>query len=228
MGQPQAGESQTDQQQSQSDEGQPQSGQSASGADGQQPGEGGQGEPQTQGEGQQSETQGSGDSQGQGPSESDSPQTGAGQSGTSGEQAEGQSQSGQQGSQEGGANSSSAGAGEGGAGTDTTTGQVSQGGEIPSNDAAPGGLEEYNPEFMPSSIGGQSEDLIDVGGEGNTPEGALIQEGDFGPNPTGQSSLSYTGVYNSYQGIISDALESGRIPLDQRDVIHDYFSSLER
>jgi len=28
--------------------------------------------------------------------------------------------------------------------------------------------------------------------------------------------------------VVSNALESGRIPLDQRDVIHDYFSSLQR
>ena len=56
----------------------------------------------------------------------------------------------------------------------------------------------------------------------------MVQEGEFGPNPAGESTLSYTGVFGSYQGIVSDALESGRIPLDQRDVIHDYFSSLDR
>lgn len=227
-GEPQAGEGETAQQQSQSGEGQPQSGQGETGAEGQQPSEGGQGQPQTQGEGQQSQAQSSGDGQGQDPTTGDTQQTGTGQTGASGEQSAGQNQSGQEGSAEGGANSPSAGAGEGGAGSDTTTGQVSQGGEISSNDAAPGGFEEYNPEYAPSTIGGESEDVVDVGGEGTTPEGAPIQEGDFGPNPTGQSTLSYTGVYNRYRGIVSDALESGRIPLDQRDVIHDYFSSLER
>ncbi len=228
-GQQQAGEGSQPQQQSQSGEGQSESGQGQPGAEGQQPGETGQGQSQQmQGEGSQSQNQGSGEGQGPGQNESNQSQAGEGQSGASGEQAAGQTQSGQQGSTEGGANSPSSGEGDGGAGTDTTTGQVSEGGEIPANNAAPGGFEEYNPVYAPSTIGGQSDDVIDVGGQSTTPDGQPIREGDFGPNPGGQSSLSYTGVYSNYQGIISDALESGRIPLDQRDVIHDYFSSLER
>ena len=56
----------------------------------------------------------------------------------------------------------------------------------------------------------------------------MLREGELGPNPAGESTLTYSGVFDNFGDIISDALESGRIPLDQRDVIHDYFSSLEQ
>jgi hypothetical protein len=136
-----------------------------------------------------------------------------------------------QGQSEIGQGASGAGNSAGGVGSDTTTGgsNESQQGEISTNNSPPAGeLQPYNPLYAPSTIGGQSQQSVNVGGDANLPGDVPVQEGDFGPNPQGQSSLDYTGVSGNYQNIVSDALESGRIPLDQRDVIHDYFSSLNR
>lgn len=152
---------------------------------------------------------------------------------TEGDSAQASGQSAAQGTSETqnmGGGGAGAGEGEGGAGMDTTTGQQGTGEEIsydnsPSDDED--GLQGYTPENSATTLGGQSEDQVNVGGESSDPEGESVREGEFGPNPSGESRLSYTGVYGSYRGIVSDALESGRIPLDQRDVIHDYFSSLE-
>jgi len=125
-----------------------------------------------------------------------------------------------------------AGEGAGGAGADVTSGEVDPQieGEI-STDNSPGGadgaIEAYEGVYDPSTIGGAVGETLDVGGQTDDSGGEPVQEGEFGPNPAGESSLSYSSVYGNYQGIVSDALDSGRIPLDQRDVIHDYFSSLE-
>jgi hypothetical protein len=246
-GQPQSGglqpQSQTGQQ------GQPQPGQEP-GQEGQpgldeegQPGSGeqvsepGEGQSQTEGEGQvlqeggeigEPEGQGEGQSDIVGPSDSGEQ---PGEGGTvSAQSSQGQLDQGSQTEQQG---SLSAGTGEGGAGTDTTTGTTGEieGGEI-STDNSPedGGLQEYDPVYDPSTIGGESGQgqIVDVGGESTGQEGETIQEGEFGPNPEGESMLSYASIFSAYRNIVSNALESGRIPLDQRDVIHDYFSSLER
>ncbi|MBN1681902.1 MAG: hypothetical protein JW966_16615 [Anaerolineae bacterium] len=127
------------------------------------------------------------------------------------------------------ATSLNAGLGAGGEGVDDTTGvEGDANGDVPPNNASSEGeLQDYSSGYAPSNIGGQSSDIVDVGGDNADLENAPLQEGEFGPNPEGESTLSYTNVYNDYQDAVSDALESGRIPLDQRDVIHDYFSSLE-
>jgi hypothetical protein len=228
QGQQQSSQGQESEPGSQSEQGQPSGGQP-------QAGESGAGQLETQSEGemvQQGAGAGQSGSESQGQSESSvSPESGGqeAEGGDTGSQAsQGQATGGDQ-LEQGGA--LSAGAGEGGAGTDTITGSVveSESSQIATDNAAQGGgLQEYDPAHDPSTIGGQSSQLVDVGGEATSQEGDMVREGEFGPNPEGVSTLSYTGVYSAYQGIVSDALESGRIPLDQRDVIHDYFSSLDR
>jgi len=123
-----------------------------------------------------------------------------------------------------------AGAGEGGAGVDTTTGILSEtgAGEVPPAEVPEGGFYEYEAQNEPSTIGGESDQAVDVSGEVTNAEALPVLEGEFSENPAGESRLSYSGVFENYSRVVSDALESGRIPLDQRDVIHDYFSSLER
>ena len=124
---------------------------------------------------------------------------------------------------------SGAGAGEGGAGVDSTEGVAGAGpGEQTPGQVPAGGLQEYTPENAPSTIGGPVGDMLDVGGQGESGESPPAQSGEFGPNPAGESTLTYTGVLGAFRNVVSNALESGRIPLDQRDVIHDYFSSLQR
>ena len=173
-----------------------------------------EGQTQQEGEGQQS--------QGQNQS-SESSETGQ-QAGV------GDSQQPQQ-SQNTGGDSAEAGEGEGGAGSDNIQGVTDQNspGETTSDNSTGGGIEEFQPEFESFTVGGQSDDIVDVSSDDpNTTEGETINEGELGPNPEGESTLSYTGVYNEYRDIVSSALESGRIPLDQRDIIHDYFSSLDQ
>jgi len=124
----------------------------------------------------------------------------------------------------------SAGQGEGGAGVDTTQGLFgpqSQPGEGGGSNGETDGLRPFNPEFAPSRIGGESQTPLDVGGELTDENTVPMQEGNFVENPAGESVLNYQSVLGNYEDFVSDALESGRIPLTQRDVIHDYFSSLE-
>jgi hypothetical protein len=235
---------QSQQQQSQSNQSQQsqsQAGQSQSGSDQQdqtstgqdQAGQPGQGQPQ-QADGNQTQQQGGGN----GPSDQGEGQPGNQPASSGNQQGEGQgadanpsagdSTSGSQREQGG---SLSAGSGEGGAGMDTTTGTVveTNGQQTQANNGAQeSSMQDYNPAYDSTTIGGPVDQTVDVGGQGTSQAGEVVQEGDFGPNPAGESTLSYTGVYSSYQGVVSDALESGRIPLDQRDVIHDYFSSLDR
>lgn len=139
--------------------------------------------------------------------------------------------SGPSGEAESGSNAPSAGEGEGGAGADTVSGDTAEGaqaGALPGNTTAAGGLQDYDPAHAASTLGGESDAVIDVGGEGDVPGEGPLQEGEFGPNPEGESLLTYSSVFRDFRDIVSSALESGRIPLDQRDVIHDYFSSLNQ
>ena len=122
-----------------------------------------------------------------------------------------------------------AGSGEGGAGVDTTTGVQAEGGvgQVPFG-VPEGEFYQYTPQNAPTTLGGESEQLLEVGGEVRDAQGVPIQQGELAPNPAGEAALSYTGALRAFRAVVSEALESGRIPLDQRDVIHDYFSSLAR
>ncbi len=239
----QGAQSQTQMQSAEQQQGEAQSGESQSG-------ENGEGEPQaassmqeTGAEQSQAQQGAEGSTENQSPAdatggtgegESEDQQTGGAQSG---EAPGGEGQPGaaegapntQEG--EGGVNAPSAGQGEGGTGVDDTAGvglPDNGGGEMPSNNASgetSGEPGEYDPANASSIIGGESNTTLDVGqGEGDS---VPMQEGEFSENPSGESSMSYLNVFNRYRNIISNALESGRIPLDQRDIIHDYFSSLE-
>jgi len=131
--------------------------------------------------------------------------------------------------QSSGENAPTAGSGEGGAGADTTQGQPVEGaGEMPSSTTTQGGFEAYNPQYAPSTLGGESQDTVQLANPESAVEGAPVQQGEFAPNPSGEAALTFRQIVSRYQDIVSDALRSGRIPLDQRDVIHDYFSSLNR
>lgn len=190
---------------------------------GQQPEQGAQGAQMAQGAGEGS-AQAAGDASASGESQASAAGQQASQSAEDGMAVEGEAQ--------GQVSAPGAGEGEGGAGADVTSGEVhpEAQGEISTDNSpgeATGEIKEYEAEYAPSTIGGAPGAALNVGGQTSDSGGEPVQEGEFGPNPAGQSSLSYSSVYGNYQGIVSSALNSGRIPLDQRDVIHDYFSSLE-
>jgi hypothetical protein len=52
-------------------------------------------------------------------------------------------------------------------------------------------------------------------------------EGQYAPNPSGQSNVPYNTVYGSYAGAVNQALDSGVIPLGLKDLIKGYFTSLD-
>ena len=56
---------------------------------------------------------------------------------------------------------------------------------------------------------------------------APIQEGDFAQNPNGQVTVPYNQVFSDYADAANRALDSDYVPLGLRDVVRDYFTSLE-
>lgn len=128
-----------------------------------------------------------------------------------------------------GAAAPAAGAGEGGQGVDDVQGQGdANDGQTPPQAAPDGDFEAYTPEYDPTNLGGDGDVMLDVGGDADDPGDGPGQEIELGPNPEGEAQMTYTGAFQDFQDIVTNALESGRIPMDQRDVIHDYFSSLDR
>jgi hypothetical protein len=100
-------------------------------------------------------------------------------------------------------------------------------GEISTNNSPSddGGLQEYNPQHESFTVGGEGES-VQVQGQNTSPDSTPLQEGEFSNNPTGQSQRTYSQVSGDYADVTNHALDDGRIPLDQRGVIHDYLSSL--
>jgi hypothetical protein len=47
------------------------------------------------------------------------------------------------------------------------------------------------------------------------------------PGQTGQSQVPYVEVYQEYADAYRQAIESGQVPGQFRDLVRDYFSSLE-
>lgn len=87
------------------------------------------------------------------------------------------------------------------------------------------GQREYEPVFSPRyTTEVEGDDEVRLGADpGDTP----LTEGDFQDNPIGQSVVPYNQVFSSYADAASRALDSDYIPLGMRDVVREYFSSLD-
>ncbi len=83
---------------------------------------------------------------------------------------------------------------------------------------------EYEALYSPSGIagGGQNEIRLETDADDT-----VIAEGDFDDNPIGESRVSYDTVFSDYQNAANRALESDYVPLGLRDVVREYFTSLE-
>lgn len=92
------------------------------------------------------------------------------------------------------------------------------------NNATGDGEIEYEAIYNPQGIqgGGQDEMQLETD-SGNAP----LTEGNFEDNPSGESQVSYDTVFSDYQNAANRALESDYVPLGLRDVVRDYFTSLE-
>lgn len=106
-------------------------------------------------------------------------------------------------------------------------GAIGEGFEMPTdNDAGDGGIRPFDDIYSPQRVGGEGGEEVDIPGDpgAGMPTGA---EGDFADNPEGESTVPYNEVYADYEGAVNEALESGYVPLGLRDLIRDYFSSLD-
>ncbi len=82
----------------------------------------------------------------------------------------------------------------------------------------------YEALYSPSGIGGGGQEEIRLETDASD---TTLAEGDFDDNPTGESRVSYDTVFSDYQNAANRALESDYVPLGLRDVVRDYFTSLE-
>ncbi len=92
------------------------------------------------------------------------------------------------------------------------------------NDPTGLGEIEYEALYSPSGISGSGQDEIRLRTDAND---SALAEGDFDDNPLGESRVSYDSVFSDYQNAANRALESDYVPLGLRDVVRDYFTSLE-
>ena len=92
------------------------------------------------------------------------------------------------------------------------------------NQATGEGMSNYEAIYNPTSIDGGGRDEMQL--EGDVSD-EILAEGDFEDNPIGESRVTYDTVFNTYQDAANRALESDYVPLGLRDVVYDYFTSLE-
>jgi len=118
----------------------------------------------------------------------------------------------------------------GGAGEGAGTGEAIGGpisGQMPTNNDPERDEErDYEPVFAPERPGGEGGPVVDLSGEGD-PGGDPGIEGDFVENPAGEAQVPYSEVYADYADAANEALESEYVPLGMRDLVRDYFSSLD-
>ena len=103
------------------------------------------------------------------------------------------------------------------------SGGEDQGAET-NNRAAGRGAIEYEALYSPSGIGGGGDNEIRLQTD---PGDTALAEGEFDDNPLGESRVRYDTVFSDYQQAANRALESDYVPLGMRDVVREYFTSLE-
>ncbi|GAB4574458.1 MAG: hypothetical protein Kow0077_21110 [Anaerolineae bacterium] len=120
-----------------------------------------------------------------------------------------------------------AGAGDG-EGSQSEAGFEGGGEQIPQDNAPDGsGLTEYEPVFAPQRVGEGDGQQLQITGDGTPGEG-VVAEGDLvEENPEGEAIVGYDQVFSDYVNAAGEAMERDYIPLSLRDVIFNYFASLE-
>ena len=118
-----------------------------------------------------------------------------------------------------------AGAGEGEADNRSLAGGggEDQGADI-NNQTTGAGRIEYEAIYNPRGISGGGDEEVRLRTDASD---QTLAEGDFDENPLGESRVGYDTVYNDYQRAANRALESDYVPLGLRDVVREYFTSLD-
>lgn len=131
----------------------------------------------------------------------------------------------EQGQQSQDSRSAGAGAGSGEASNVSLAGGAGEDQGADTNNQTTGrGEIEYEALYSPSGIGGGGQDEIRLRTDASD---TTLAEGDFDDNPLGESRVSYDSVFSDYQNAANRALESDYVPLGLRDVVREYFTSLE-
>lgn len=119
------------------------------------------------------------------------------------------------------------GGGAGNSSSDNDTQDISgrEAGPINASNEGDGGEVEYEPVFAPPPFTSQAGDT-NVELETDDSSASTI-EGDFQENPDGESTIPYNQVFSTYADAANSALENGYVPLGVRDVVRDYFTSIE-
>ena len=105
-----------------------------------------------------------------------------------------------------------------------TSGRASAGEINADNDPDGTGERDFAPIFVPRRLGGQSEETLALEPDGSD---LPVVEGNFTENPEGDVTIPYNQVFSQYQDSVNRALDSGYVPLGLRDVVRDYFTSLD-
>ena len=121
--------------------------------------------------------------------------------------------------------SAGAGAGEGAPSNESLPGSggEDQGADTDNNPSGRGEI-QYEALYSPSGISGGGSEEIRLQTDASD---TTLTEGDFDDNPAGESRVSYDTVFSDYQNAANRALESDYVPLGLRDVVREYFTSLE-
>lgn len=121
--------------------------------------------------------------------------------------------------------SAGGGAGDGAPSNESLAGSGGEdGGAETDNNPSGQGEIEYEAIYSPSGIGGGGANEIRLRAD---PGDTTVAEGEFDDNPLGESRVSYDTVFSEYQNAANRALESDYVPLGLRDVVREYFTSLE-
>lgn len=97
--------------------------------------------------------------------------------------------------------------------------------EQPDNNPDGRGVGEYEPIFAPRfAVEASGDDEVELRAD---PGDVPLDEGEFQENAFGQSVVPYNAVFSDYADAATRALESGYVPLGLRDVVRQYFSSLD-
>jgi hypothetical protein len=162
-------------------------------------------------------------------------QTGQGQNGQ-GQNGQGQNGQGQQGQggqgQQGNGGQNGQGQGSSGAGTGEGNGQAQggqAGGQVGQNNGpGDGGERAYEPIYSPYRLGGSGGPDATLPNQGNgDPGDDVVGQGPTNPQNSGEVRVPYNRVFNDYRDNAYSAIDQGDYPPELRDVVKDYFSSLE-
>ncbi|KAA3645641.1 MAG: hypothetical protein DWQ07_11920 [Chloroflexi bacterium] len=124
------------------------------------------------------------------------------------------------------------GPGTSGAGNEEFTEPLEPGSEVglspigQNNQAGDGGETEYEPIYAPEHLGG--DDVLGGGLPQDDVEGETLGTTASNPDEAGEdSTVPYVEVLADYEDVYRAALENDEIPLEWREAIRDYFSSLQ-